>query len=435
MMRTVKTAFSYFRARRLTFQSRASLENYQTKKLAEFQRKLVSRSRYFARFRDLPILEWPIIDKSLMLNEFDSMNTAGIKLQEVVKTALACERSRDFRPKVNGVNVGLSSGTSGQRGVFAIGDAEAARWAGIILAKTLPGSLFSRERVALFLRANSNVYESVQSRRLTFRFFDLFTSLDNNLSLLEDYRPTILIAPAQVLREIALSVKSGQVRVSPKRVISVAEVLEPLDRILIEGVFGKVHQVYQATEGFLASTCRHGTLHLNEEYVHVEPQWLDAERRRFMPIITDFTRFVQPFVRYRLNDVLIAGRPCTCGSATRTLEAIEGRCDDMLVMPGNSRSEVTVFADMLSRVFARSLPMEADYRLIQRCETSLHLHANIADTALEDLRKELEAALALLDVKVGALRWHLHRQVPAPEAGSKRRRILRCVDPHSGASE
>lgn len=31
-------------------------------------------------------------------------------------------------------------------------------------------------------------------------------------------------------------------------------------------VFPAVGEVYQATEGFLAASCAHGTLHLNEEF-------------------------------------------------------------------------------------------------------------------------------------------------------------------------
>ena len=83
---------------------------------------------------------------------------------------------------------------------------------------------------------------------------------------------------------------AGELTLKVKKVISVAEVLEPQDRELLRNVFHNVGEIYQATEGFLASTCRCGTLHLNEEFVHIEPQWLDEHR--FVPIVTDFTRTV-----------------------------------------------------------------------------------------------------------------------------------------------
>src|SRR5699024_11403539 len=97
------------------------------------------------------------------------------------------------------------------------------------------------------------------------------------------------------------------------------------------------------TEGFLAHTCAHGVLHLNEQHVLIEPEWLDS--RRFTPVVTDFSRRTQPIVRYRLNDVLVDRRvPCACGSVPRAVERIEGRADDTLLLDGT-----VVFADLVSR--------------------------------------------------------------------------------------
>ncbi len=316
MTRVLRVLWAYHRAKTLRFHSRPALEHYQEKRLGRLRKDLVANSPYYSQFADTPIGKWPAMDKAGMLANFDRINTATLKLQDVFATALAGENSRDFKSALGEVNVGLSSGTSGQRGVFAISDNEAARWAGVLLAKMLPDGLLKGERVALFLRANSNVvYESVRSRWLTFRYFDLFAAFEENIAALEDYGATIIVAPAQVLRELALRVLSGEVRLSPKKVISVAEGLEPLDRGLIEQAFPCLGQIYQATEGFLACTCAHGTLHLNEEYLHIEPQWMDAEQRHFTPVITDFTRLTQPFIPaitstmywWRVNPPALAG--------------------------------------------------------------------------------------------------------------------------------
>jgi hypothetical protein len=42
------------------------------------------------------------------------------------------------------LTVGLSSGTSGNRGVFLVSRAERLRWAGILLGRALPGHLLKR---------------------------------------------------------------------------------------------------------------------------------------------------------------------------------------------------------------------------------------------------------------------------------------------------
>lgn len=426
MKRFIRLLLAYWYTRHLNFATRSALEAYQARKLSAFLRKLSKRSKYFAPFKNLPLSQWPAMDKEIMMANFDTMNIAGLTLTQVMAAALAAERSRDFSPTVDDITVGLSSGTSAQRGVFVVSEKEKNKWAGIMLAKALPDGLFSGERVALFLRANSNLYTAVQTRWLTFEFFDLFEPFDRQTERLCAYNPSIIVAPTQVLRQLALKVLSGELKVAPKRVISAAEVLEPQDRKIIAMAFPELHEIYQATEGFIASTCAHGILHLNEEYIHVEAEWLDAEHRRFVPIITDFSRLTQPIVRYRLNDVLIARRePCPCGRVTRALDGIDGRCDDLLMLPSRSGKSTAVFSDMLARALAQALPVQADYRLVQKSPCSLHLHAQAGHEKLQSVRAHVERALANLGIDISRLSWTLHEAVPPFNPIVKRRRIIR----------
>lgn len=142
--------------------------------------------------------------------------------------------------------------------------------------------------MALFLRADNNLYQSVNNRWLSLAFYDLFQPFQSHAGLLEQQSPTIIVAPAQVLRALALAVMRGELHLTVKKVISVAEVLDEQDRQLLQQVFGHVGEVYQATEGFLAASCSHGTLHLNEEFLHIEPQWIDERRfTQLSPILRD----------------------------------------------------------------------------------------------------------------------------------------------------
>lgn len=356
----------YFRFRQRRFTRREQLEAWQEKKLRAFRNQVLINSPWFRRWISLPFEHWPLMDKAQMMTHFDVMNTAGLHQQELMDCALNSERSRDFKPKVGKFSVGLSSGSSGRRGLFVVSPQEQQIWAAGMLAKALPDGLFAGERVALFLRADNHLYQSVNNRWLSLVFYDLFAPFRQQWPRLEQQSPTLIVAPAQVLRALALAlalaVLAGELSLNVKKVISVAEVLEAQDRNLLQQVFGDVGEIYQATEGFLATTCRCGTLHLNEEFIYIEPEWLDE--RRFVPIITDFTRTTQPIVRYRLDDVLVASdKPCACGSVTRTLERIEGRQDDQLLLPGYGGAH-SVFADPCCRVLAQALPLTADYRLV-----------------------------------------------------------------------
>ena len=420
----VRMLWHYFRARRLTFRDRAALERWQARQLRRFARRVMANSPFYAPYQHLPLSAWPLCDKTRMMADFNQMNTAGLDVDTLLQCALRSEQERDFAPKVGRFSVGLSSGTSGQRGVFVVSPQEQRIWAGGMLAKMLPDGLLSGERVALFLRADNHLYHSVDTRWLSLAFFDLFVPFSEHLQTLPQFAPTIIVAPAQVLRALALAVQNGQLSLRVSRVISVAEVLEPQDRQLLTEVFGDVAEVYQATEGFLAATCSHGRLHLNEEFVHIEPEWLDD--RRFTPIITDFTRRTQPVIRYRLDDVLVAATgPCPCGKPTRVLDAIEGRRDDQLQLPNLSGEVQSVFADVCSRAIARALPLTSDYRLIQTGRDDLQLISDASGEQLIACQQALIALFTRQGIATDRLRWQLTVQALMPQFDRKRRRIIR----------
>jgi putative adenylate-forming enzyme len=428
-MRLPETLSSYWQTRRLHFASREALERYQQRKLKQFIHQHLTRSPWFAPYLSQPLRTWPLMNKAVMMEHFDRINTAGLTLDEVLACAMQAEQSRDFDATVNGYSVGLSSGTSGSRGVFVVSPAEQAKWAGVLLAKLLPRGLFHGERVALFLRANNNLYASVRNPWLSFEFFDLFDPFDAHFERLNRYDPTIVVGPAQVLRSLALARMAGRLTIKPHKVISGAEVLDPIDKTLIGASLGTVGEVYQATEGFLAATCQHDTLHLNEAHIHVEPQWLDGER--FVPVITDFTRVTQPIVRYRLDDILVRrSTPCPCESHEMALERIEGRCDDLLRLPGANGTPVEVFADGLSRALAQTLPRTADYRLVQTGPASLALYVDAPGAPLTQYQAHLSACLQRLGVTAANLQWELHASLPATDFSAKRRRITRHREMH-----
>ncbi|WP_266158265.1 F390 synthetase-related protein [Dyella silvatica] len=424
-MRLLRLWWAYVGSRRRRFASRAALEQYQARKLRRFADRVLSRSPYFRAMQHQPLSAWPLMNKAVMMAQFDRMNTAGLHLDEVLACALKAESSRDFSPTIGRFSVGLSSGTSGGRGVFVVSPEERAAWAGVMLAKLLPAGLLQRERVALFLRANSNLYTSVDNPWLSFQFFDLFSPFEQLLRQLNASAPTIVVAPAQVLRELALATLDGRMTARPRRVIAAAEVLDPIDRALLLRVFDQVHEVYQATEGFLGATCAHGVMHLNEDVLYVEPEWIDD--LRFVPIITDFTRSTQPIVRYRLDDILVKrSEACPCGSHAMAIERIEGRCDDMLLLPGRlATGPLTIFADVCARALAQMLPAAADYRLLQTAADTLTLHANTDLPTLHACRAHLMNVFERLGVDVAQLHWILSTDMTATPFTAKRRRILR----------
>ncbi|MDR1976583.1 MAG: adenylate synthase [Campylobacteraceae bacterium] len=334
MIEKILILFYFIKARWFTRKYSQRLYNEQMKFIR-------THSPFYADKADIPI-----IDKKIMMEKFNEINTVGIDKDEALAFAIECEKTREFGKKLHGVTIGLSSGTSGHRGVFVVSDKERALWAGTILAKALPKGKIFGNRIAFFMRANSELYETVHSNIIKFKFFDMYGDMANNISQLQEFNPTILIAPPSMLLEI--SKHSPNIR--PIKVVSIAEILEENDSEIIKKAFGVsvVHQVYQCTEGFLGLTCECGTLHLNEDFIVIEKEWIDEHR--FYPIITDLKRRSQPMIRYRLNDILVEkSEPCKCGSKFLALEKIEGRQDDVFEFEGESGEKVKIFPDFIRR--------------------------------------------------------------------------------------
>lgn len=422
---------------RRRFRDRAAFEAWQAKRIRRFLDRHLARAPWYRPYAGRPLSALPVVDKAAMLAHFDGMNTAGIHLDEATRAGLAAETTRDFAPELRGLTVGLSSGTQGPRGVFLVSPAERARWAGIMMARALTPALMRRllaglqpVKVAFFLRANSNLYATLKSRRVDFRFYDLTQGVDVHLPALAAQTPDLLVAPSSVLARLARCALDGRLPIRPARAIAVAEVLEAGDRVLIERAFGApVHQLYQCTEGFLGYTCEAGTLHLNEEYVHVEPEWLDEARTRFVPIVTDFSRTTQLVVRYRLGDVLrVRAAPCACGAPGRAIEAIEGRSDDVLWLRGvGGGAPASLYPDTVRQAVTAAPCELPDYRIEQ--------HGDAWRIAVADIGKRGDASYAALETALRNLAAH-HGLTPpafvrmpfvAGDAHAKRRRI-RCVE-------
>lgn len=351
------------------------LKAYQEKQFKKLVKNTLSKSPFYKDYLDKPLQQWPIITKKIMMEHFNEINTVNLTKENALDVALKSEQTRDFSPLINNISVGLSSGTSGNRGLFLASPKERDAWAGIILAKALPDGIRTKERIAFFLRANNNLYTTLnKSRKIQFHFFDLLDDFDTHIERLNTLNPTLLSAPASVLLVLA---KSKRVKIHPKRIFSVAEVLEPCDETIISEAFHcEVSQIYQCTEGFLAISDKHtNRLVMNEEFLIIEKEWLDE--RRFVPVITDLIRSTQPIVRYRLDDVLIVEKS---NEVYTELSTIEGRLGDVCYGQQGGKL-LPIFADSLRQQMASSMVEFDDYQICQLSlnEFSIRISPDIKD--------------------------------------------------------
>jgi phenylacetate-coenzyme A ligase PaaK-like adenylate-forming protein len=141
---------------------------------------------------------------------------------------------------------------------------------------------------------------------------------------LKEFRPDVIVAPPRLLHWLALQ----RAPLSPRHIFAAAEMLDPPDRTAIASGFpgALLGEIYMATEGLFAVTCRNGRLHLTEDVMHFDLE--PAGDGTVEAVVTDFTRRAQVMARYRTGDLLRV-LPCSCGSPLRAV-VVAGRTSDRI---------------------------------------------------------------------------------------------------------
>lgn len=383
---------AFWRTKRLAraLRTREDVLAWRADRLSHFFRRKIGRVDFYRDLRVQRLEDLPIVDKQIVLANFDKLNVRRIPYA-VVRRAL--DEGLD---RVDGLIVGQSTGTSGNRGVFVISEAERFTWLGVMLGKTLPDFPFVRHKVALALPGYSSLYASAaETGRLVLRFFSLPEGMESWRDALCAFAPDTIVAPPKVLRALAETTA-----LRPVNVFSGAEVLDALDRQIIEAQFKtRVREIYMATEGLLGVGCPHGTLHLAEDAVAFEFE--ETGSGLVSPLITDFTRSTQIMARYRMNDLLrLSDRLCPCGSPLQAVANIEGRQDDVFYLQAPGAKLVMVTPDVVRNAVVDADRRILDFRIVQTgpTEIALSLGADLPGDAREKAKSALTQALQKMGV-------------------------------------
>ena len=375
----------------------------------------------------------PVINKRIMMNNFDSLNTCGLKLSELTEYAVKKETDRDFLGyfKKKFV-VGLSSGTSGSKGIYVTPKSLTSRLPFVFLARSgIPLKLLPF-RILFMLRVFGQGFEDINSPFIKLKYLSTMTPPDEIVQRITEDGINVLMAPPSLLR--TLLPQSEKINGRLKMIVSYAEVLCDEDKRNFTESFGaEVIQIYQASEGQIGSTCRCGNLHINEDLVFVEfydEYWMPAESAARKMIVTNLVNKVQPLIRYEMNDLAVLGPKCPCGSKFRVLESILGRNDDVFMIKGNDGSTRPVFSDLLSRWIITAADGIREFKVIQSGEDALDIiidaypdsvDKTAVSVAIADrMRKEFTG----LSFKIPAIRI-LFEKITLPDDMSKYKRFVK----------
>jgi phenylacetate-coenzyme A ligase PaaK-like adenylate-forming protein len=218
----------------------------------------------------------------------------------------------------------------------------------LVSAGTLLPFLGNRARTATIIATGGHFASSVVDAHVRSahpllygrnRTFSLMDPIPDLVRALNGFQPAVVGSYPTALAVLAGEQAAGRLRISPALVLSGAERLSPPLAERISASFRcPLRDTYAASEFMgIAFDCRHGRLHVNTDWVILEP--VDAAGEPVPPgeashttLLTNLANRVQPLIRYDLGDsVTMLPGACPCGSPLPGIRP-EGRCDETLHM-------------------------------------------------------------------------------------------------------
>lgn len=338
--------------------ARAERGELQRERLEKMVRSARENSPYYARLyqgvgEDFSLSDLPPVNKKELMAHWDEWVTdGGVRLADIQRFM---EDLDNIGRKWDGrYLVYTTSGSTGNP-LVSLCDATTDNVTGAISA--LRSYARSEDMKAFIMRggksvgiyADSGFYlgnSSIRSRLLKMpwkkRQIGLVSALAPTEEIVEKlnaYQPAMLGGYPSNLELLIEEQRSGRLRISPVIIMSGGEYLSEQLRSQLKDAFQcYVQTSYACTEGgTVACECRHQHLHVNDDWVIVEP--VDEDNRPVPPgvqsdklLLTNLYNFSQPFIRYEVTDrIVLHDEPCPCGNPSPWIE-IEGRNDDVLAL-------------------------------------------------------------------------------------------------------
>ena len=107
--------------KRFTNWSQEDIQKYQRKRIKKLLNFSGKRSKFYSSLYEGCDLndysKLPFMNKQLFMTNFTDLNTKGLTKEECIEHCLEKEKTRDFSQYHRGFLVGMSTGTSGNRGI------------------------------------------------------------------------------------------------------------------------------------------------------------------------------------------------------------------------------------------------------------------------------------------------------------------------------
>ncbi len=411
-------------ARAARKQGCAAIMRRQRERLSEMVTYARTSSPYYRRlYQGLPARltdpgPLPVTNKAELMAHFDDWVTdPDVTLENT--QAFVADPSLVGTKFLRRYTVATTSGTTGTRGVFVLDPrslavAQALTFRMLIswltpadVARIIRG----RGRIAMVIATGGHFASAAAAAALRkgrtrqiVGVFPVQTPMPDLVAQLNSLRPAILAPYASTGRLLATEQEAGRLNINPAAVVLSAEGLPAQEYARISAAFGApVRQGYAATEcPFLSYSCQEGWLHVNSDWVILEP--VDANHEPVPPgrpshsvLLSNLANRIQPILRYDLGDsVLARPDPCPCGDPTPAIH-VQGRTAELLTLQRNDRLPVSITPLTLSTALDKVQGLSKG-QIVQTGPQSLTLRLQAATGAdpgsvWEAARSEITAVL------------------------------------------
>jgi len=414
--------------------SRKDIKAYQLKKRRDIVRYAKSNSKFFKNYYDGidNFLSLPTVNKEIMMNNLSDYNTLGFDKKNLAEFALEVEKTRDFSKRYKGVNIGMSSGTSGNKGIVITTKREE-NYLKAVYASRLVRPRGEKLNAAFILRVSSPAFNYNRfGNRLT--YISQLQSIGKIIEDLERIGPNIIAAPPSMLRLLANKFLEDDLRVEPKLLYSYAEVLHKKTKKYLENSFAcEVHEVYQGSEGSYAMTCEEGNLHINEDLVYFE--LLDKNGNPtpdgepcYKLLVTDLHKRSQPIIRYELNDILtLSNEECECGSKFKMIKEIQGRTNDLFWGIRNDKKQF-IYQDYIVRAIISVSDNIQNFQAIQDDFTDVKIVLKVnSKENIESLKKKVAQNIKGVFAKYECTEPQVEVKIGEPQPNERSNKLIRVI--------
>ncbi len=388
--------------------------------------------------------------KRALMSHFDGWVTDPAITRTGVEDFLA-DRTHIGERYLDRYVVWKSSGSTGEPGIYLQSD-EALEVYDALIASQLASPMLARQGAwgamahggrAGLIAATGDHFASIASWErvcranpwINARGFSVMQPLPELVEALNAYAPAYLASYPTMLSLLAEEAEAGRLRIAPALLWSGGEYLSPTAAGEIEKSFNcPVINEYGASECMsVAFSCREGWLHVNADWVILEP--VDADYRPTRPgeasatvLLTNLANRVQPVIRYDLGDSVMANPgPCTCGSPLPAIR-VEGRRDDIVSLRAPDGHRVQLLPLALTTVIEDAVRVHR-FQLVQTGADQLQLRLGIEDgpakhAAWHAASKALRAYLLRQSLPNVHVALDAHDPVPDPRSGKLREVIV-----------